>query len=239
MPTDHRASRRVAADPGFVVSATCPDFDVPYNLARRLVDLSPSGACVETIGRLREKLSLVVDVLAPKDHARFKAEGVVRWSTSPDGRRNLAGVKFQRILVHYGEKLSFLAGAVPDTSPARTREPRRRAKRFSPAKSELTCTPRDAWSVIGLRRDVALRLRDLGLGGAQIVCARKLKAGSRVSLAFEFQRPPARFEVEGEVVWSRRDTVSWEAQWLAGVRFLPMSVADADALRSVDKFYLG
>jgi PilZ domain-containing protein len=246
MHAERRKFPRQKPDSRLVCSCTNEQFPAQgrnfYNLAMRLVDVSPRGACLVTVGRLREQAALIVDIFAPQDLARFKARATVRWSTTLErgGRTaHVAGIRFERVLESYGERLSFLGGRGAASSPARTHEPQRRYKRFRPADVRVVCNPRDFWRSLGIRTNPALGVHDLSLGGAQIVCSKRLKPGRYVDLTLEADRPRATVQAEAQVRWCRRDTRSLESRWLAGLVFQRMSPTHEEALKELDHHYLG
>ena len=121
----------------------------------------------------------------------------------------------------------------------RTPEPQRRHKRFWPGRIGLTAVPRGFWSAIGLGSNAALLLRDLSLGGAQVVSSVRLAPRSRVDLEIEIVRPAARIRGAAEVLWCRRDTLSLAPRWNAGLAFRGLSPADSLELRQLDRYFLG
>ena len=246
MHDERRKCSRIKPESGFVCSCTNADFaghgPRAYNLATRLLDVSPRGACLVTTGRLRERVPIIVDISVPQALARFKARAIVRWSQTLErgGRTaHVAGLRFERILESYGDRLSFLGGRPEAPSPARTREPQRRFKRFQPRDARVVCTPRDLWRMLGFKTQAALRLHDLSLGGAQVVCSKRLKPGSTVDLALDFERPQGSVAAEAVVRWCRRDTRSLESRWHAGLVFRRMAPDHEERLKEVDKLYLG
>ncbi|HLF93024.1 MAG TPA: PilZ domain-containing protein, partial [Planctomycetota bacterium] len=151
----------------------------------------------------------------------------------------VAGLAFDRVLECYGDRLSFLSGRRDAPSPARTREPRRRFKRFCPRDARVACVPRDLRRLLGFPSNPALRLQDLSQGGAQIVCSQRLKPGRTVDLALDFDRPRATVAAEAVVRWCRRDTLSLESRWHAGLVFRRMAPGDEERLATLDRHYLG
>lgn len=121
----------------------------------------------------------------------------------------------------------------------RTSEPRRRHKRFAPLQAEVTCTPRDFWAAVGLRRNVAIQLRDVSLGGVQIVVDRELKPGLKTDLLLVFPGFFHPVAVEADVRWCRRDTISLAPRWTAGLTFKRLTTQDEANLVEVDRTYLG
>jgi hypothetical protein len=121
----------------------------------------------------------------------------------------------------------------------RTSEPRRRHKRFHPPRAEVSCVPRGFWTSILRTLNVAIGLRDVSLGGAQIVADRPLKPGLKTDVTFRFSGFPDPVQVEADVRWCRRDTLSLAPKWNAGLTIKRMSPTDETRLAAVDRTYLG
>jgi hypothetical protein len=120
----------------------------------------------------------------------------------------------------------------------RSAEPRRKHKRFAPPRTLVVCVPRGFWSSL-LRQNVALQVRDLSLGGAQIVAARALRPGVKTDLTLSFPGFPRPVAAEADVRWCRRDTLSLEPRWNAGLTFKRLAPEHEAQLREVDRTYLG
>jgi len=121
----------------------------------------------------------------------------------------------------------------------RTPEPRRRHKRFHPPRVEVVCVPRGFWSSLLRKTNVALGLKDLSLGGAQIVADRPLKPGAKTDVTLRFAGFPDPVEMEADVRWCRRDTLSLTPKWMAGLTIKRMSDVHETRLANVDRTYLG
>jgi hypothetical protein len=248
MREERRKYPRTKPEAGFVIAAYNAgsegrDADA-FNHATRLLDISSKGLCMITVGRLREGVALLVELAAPGTRARFRARATVRWSATVEGGgrlpkvANVAGVEFDKVIEAFGEKVEYLTGWSVGRGRLTGPEPRRRHKRFAPpAQVEISCFPRGFWRALGFRENAARRIKDLSLGGAQIVCARRLRAGSSVDLRLEFGRPRIVVVAEGEIRWCRRDTLSLEPRWEAGVVFKRLTARDDEVLRSIAQDY--
>ncbi|MBV8881882.1 MAG: PilZ domain-containing protein [Planctomycetaceae bacterium] len=121
----------------------------------------------------------------------------------------------------------------------RSSEPRRRHKRFRPPRAQVTCVPRGFWTSLLRKTNVALGLKDLSLGGAQIVADRALKPGAKTDVTFQFAGFPDPVVLEADVRWCRRDTLSLAPKWNAGLTFKRMTPVNESRLADVDRTYLG
>jgi hypothetical protein len=245
MHSERRKSFRVKPDAGFVCTLTSSDLagrpGGGHNLAQRLLDVSSGGACLVTVGRLRDRVPLILDIHVPQALARFKARASVRWSETLERRgrtAHVAGLRIERVLESYGDRLSFLGGR-RDPAPPPPVEPQRRFKRFYPKDARVSCEPLGLAQLLGIRREVALHLKDLSQGGAQVVCSRRLAPGRRVNLRLEIPAARTALSAEAQVRWCRRDTLSLESRWNAGLIFKRMSPEDEDTLKALDRFHLG
>ena len=208
-----------------------------YNLAVRLLDTSASGACLVTKGRLREGIRVMVGVVLPRQKAKIMSRAVVRWSTTVESRgrtAHVAGLQFER-------NHSELAPEKPPPTKSeilRSKEPQRRHRRFAPEKVEIVCLPRGLLRKLGVKSNSAKGLRNLSLGGAQIVCSQKLKPGEPVDLTLQFRYPATTVTAEGIVRWCRRDTLSLEPRWNVGVVFKQMDPASDGRLKTVEAVFV-
>jgi hypothetical protein len=118
-------------------------------------------------------------------------------------------------------------------------EPRRRDKRFAPPRTEVVCVPRGFWTSVVRKKNVALHLRDVSLGGAQIVSSEKLPLGLKTDLTMTFAGFYQPVAAEADVRWCRRDTLSLTPRWIAGLTFKRLASDHEANLKEVDRTYLG
>jgi hypothetical protein len=246
MWVERRKAPRTRAEAGTVVTCTSEDSSSnalsPPNLATRVLDFGPRGACILTVSPVRESLPLIVDIFIPRSGARFRTRSHVRWSVTLESKGRVAhaaGLQFDRILECIGERARALFGSPTDKAPSRTPEPRRRHKRFALKDARIVVTPRDLWRSIGFESNPALALRNLSLGGGQIVSSQKLRPGQHVDMSIECAAPYASIQAEAEICWCRRDTLSLVPRWHAGLEFKRVPEPGQKNLQSLDRFYLG
>jgi hypothetical protein len=235
---DRRRQRRAPPAPGYVITCYGAEHENSprerVNLATRLLNVSTRGAQIATRGRLRERLGVIFEIELPGSRERFRAKAVVRWSKSVEagGRTmNVAGLQFMSTIKGRAE--------LKPATPRPGAEPRRGNKRFFPREVEIVCLPRGVLKSLGLASNAAKHLKDLSLGGAQVVSNRKLSPGRRVELRLKFTKPKLVVEIEGTVKWCRRDTLSVEPRWLAGVRFNYMPDDSEINLKAIERAFLG
>lgn len=240
MTEERRRHPRTPPSPEWGIRCRSPGRGAPeYHLVTRVVDVSACGTCIVTSTRLREGSPVAVDVLLPNGDACFQSLATVRWSMTleSNGRiAHVAGLQFDRVF--------RLASTESEEHPSRvlllrSPEPRRAHKRFTPEEVALVCLPRDFLRLLGLARNTGRRLKDISRGGAQIVCARKLRPGQRVDLRLEFRRAQATVEAQGVVRWCARDTTSLEPRYLAGVKFEKLPPGSERSLRAVERAFIG
>lgn len=121
---------------------------------------------------------------------------------------------------------------------SRSSEPRRRHKRFTPPRAEVLCVPRGFWSLLR-KKNVALHLKDVSLGGAQIITEKPLEPGLKTDLTISFAGFPDPVQTEAHVRWCRRDTLSLSPKWHAGLTIKRMSPAAESRLADVDRTFAG
>ena len=119
-----------------------------------------------------------------------------------------------------------------------TPEPRRRHKRFTPPKADILCVPRGIWTLLR-RKNVASHLKDVSLGGLQIITQEPLRAGHKVDVTIQFAGFPDPVVMEADVRWCRRDTLSLKPKWTAGLTIKRLAPQHETRLRDVDRTYLG
>lgn len=222
------------------VACTSAEFAPPgsptFNLAVRLLDTSASGACVVTKGRLRSGVHVVVGIIFPNQQAKVMAKAVVRWSTTVESKgrtAHVAGIEFDR-------PVSALASrAKPSTRPLPPppREPQRRTPRFVPEKVDIVCLPRGLLTRLGVKSNAAKSLKNLSLGGAQIVSNQKLTVGDPVDLLLSFDFPKTSVRAVGVVRWCRRDTLALEPRWNVGVVFQSLDSGSHGRLQTVEAVF--
>lgn len=218
------------------MACTSAEFASPgsdsYNLAVRLLDTSASGACLVTKDRLREGIPVVVGIIFPQQKARVMSKAVVRWATTVESKgrtAHVAGLEFER-------PVDSLAPKASKNGPAA--EPQRRHKRFAPEKVDIVCLPPGLLRKLGVKTNAAKGLKNLSLGGAQIVSSEKLNIGDRVDLMLSFRYPKTTVRAAGVVRWCRRDTLSLEPRWNVGVVFKEMDASAHGRLRTVEAVFL-
>jgi hypothetical protein len=240
MSNERRRHDRVGAKEA-QVACTSPEFAPPgspsYNLAVRLLDTSSSGACVVTRGRLREGIPVTVGIILPGNRVRVMSKAFVRWSTTVESKgrtAHVAGLEFERPVTSLGPRPQPGKAA----TGARNPEPQRRHKRFVPEKVDIVCLPRGIMTKLGVKANAAKGLKDLSLGGAQIVSAEKLKTGETLDLLLQFSFPKTTVRAVGLVRWCRRDTLSLEPRWNVGVIFKEMDPNAHGRLRTVEAVFI-
>lgn len=205
--------------------------DAEFNLARRVVDLSPRGACVVTVGRLRPGLNVIANMKVPGTRLDVKMLGVVRWSTTVErgGRTaHVAGLEFDHALQVEG-----------GTPPPRRKDLQRRYRRFVPTEVETDLQEQGLLARIGMKQNPALAVRDLSQGGLSVVCGEQLKPGKAVKVRLEFRITRSVIEAEGVVRWCRRDTLSLAPRWIVGIVFKKMPPRSDTELRRLERYFLG
>jgi hypothetical protein len=89
------------------------------------------------------------------------------------------------------------------------------------------------------KTNVAVSLKDLSLGGAQIVADRPLRPGSKTDLTLWCAGFPDPVELEADVRWCKRDTLSLNPKWMAGLTIKRIAGVHENRLAEIDRTYLG
>ncbi len=223
------------------VACTSAEFTQPgsdsYNFAVKLLDTSASGACIVTKGRLREGIKVMVGIILPGKGTRVMSRAVVRWSTTVESKgrtAHVAGLMFDRAVSEFSPPRP----PATESEKLRSKEPQRRHRRFIPEKVEIVCLPRGFLTKLGVKSNSARGLKNLSLGGAQIVSSQKLAPGDRVDLTLQFRYPATTIQAEGIVRWCRRDTLSLEPRWNVGVVFKQMDASSDGRLKTVEAVFV-
>lgn len=238
MAHDRRRHERVRTEKASV-ACTSPEFakkgSPSFNLAVKLLDTSATGACLVTKGRLRQGVAVFIGIALPRHGTKVMTKATVRWSTTVESKgrtAHVAGLQFDKTIPQLGPRRT-------EADPAgESKEPQRRHKRFSPEKVDIVCLPRGILTKLGVKSNSARALKNVSLGGAQIVSAEKLDPGERVDLTLTFRYPAATVKAEGVVRWCRRDTLSLEPRWNVGVVFKQVDPGSHGRLRSVEALFL-
>jgi hypothetical protein len=243
--SERRHHPRVTARSTGEVRCTSRDAEAeglaPHDLARKLIDVSAKGICIVTSGRLRPGLALSVDLNLPGVAHRKRLRGVVRWSTTVESKgrtAHVAGVEFERADASLVPPEKESRSNTPSTATIRALDPNRRHKRFQPERAEVTLLPRDLLRSLGFKRNSGKRVKDVSLGGAQIVSVRPLKPGAKVDLTIQFLYPQVSVSAAGVVRWCRRDTMSVEKRWFVGVVFKDLDPRSDLALKNAEDVFL-
>lgn len=222
------------------VACTSPEFATPgsgaYNLAVKLLDTSASGVCLVTKGRLRQGVPVIVGIILPRQNTKIQSKAVVRWSTTVESKgrtAHVAGLQFERPIAQLDPRK-----AETGSEETKAQEPQRRHRRFAPEKVDIVCVPRGLLSRFGVKSNSARALKNLSLGGAQIVSAEKLEPGEPVDLTLKFNSPATVVKAEGVVRWCRRDTLSLEPRWNVGVIFRQVDPSSDGRLRTVEAVFV-
>jgi hypothetical protein len=244
--SERRHHPRVTALSAGEVRCTSRDAEAeglpPHDLARKLIDVGAKGICLVTSGRLRPGLSLSVDLDLPGVARRKQLRGVVRWSTTVESKgrtAHVAGVEFERADASLVPAVKEPPSNPPATATIRALDPNRRHKRFQPERAGVTLLPRDWVRSLGFRRNSGKRVKDVSLGGAQIVSVRPLKTGTKVDLTIQFLYPQVSVSAAGVVRWCRRDTMSAEKRWFVGIVFKDLDPRSDLALKHAEDVFLG
>lgn len=215
--SERRRGLRVFSGGGVPVRLVSMDHDRTFEVATHLLDLSPQGARVRTVGRIRPGLRVEFDLSRPGRNTRFRATAHVRWSRSEESdgpwKRtvHLAGLRFDDILEARG-LLGPLDVWRRAPSPPPACDPRRRHLRFRLSGAEARFSDEG-------RTLPAVRLRNLSRGGARIASDLAVPEGGRIEMQLSIPGRPGVFRFVGYVRWCRPDPKSWYPQWKAGVAF--------------------
>jgi hypothetical protein len=206
------------------------------NLAVKFVDMSPKGALIVTVGRLREGVHLNVEVKNSKTELRFLGKAVVRWSQtwSRGGREaEVAGLEFTEVADVSGDEMRFFtswSNAVQGLDASHREHPR-----ITPADCTASVF---AGGMLGYSsKNIGRKLIDLSEGGAQLDLLEKLDPGKRVKVQLAF-KTYGTMEAEGEIRWCKRNTMILDPHFLVGVKFTKVSEDNLHKIRTVAVVYM-
>ena len=138
---ERRKSRRFVPEDVrvWVVSGEFEELYTTVNFARRLLNLGPKGACVETTGRLRPDVKLSVEVRFDKLNATLRAEARIMWvATEKEGAEEVhkAGLWFTGKVETTEPVRVFLEGGRPERIVAQKQAEYQELKRNSEARKQ-------------------------------------------------------------------------------------------------------
>ncbi len=133
---ERRKSRRFVPENVrvWVVSGEFEELYTTVNFARRLVNLGPKGACVETTGRLRPDVRLSIEVRFDNLNATLRAEARIMWvATEKQGADEVhkAGLWFTGKVETTEPVRVFLEGGRPERVVAQRQAEYKELKRKS------------------------------------------------------------------------------------------------------------
>jgi hypothetical protein len=221
MVTERRRHPRKKVSPSTTVFCFSTEFNVPAsnrnNLAVKLVDVGGKGACVVTVGRLRESLPVQIEIAIPEAHERFRARGVVRWSqtwTHNSREANVSGIEFMEILEASGEQVQFLTQGCrrPRAAPVGV-DLKREHRNALLKETRVVIRTRGFWSAIGFSTETQGRLTDLTESGFQMVTPSRFETGQRLDARLDFTSPRSHVSSEIVIQSCRRDTLVLEPKF--------------------------
>ncbi len=240
MRIERRRYPRKKAGPNTVVACYGAGIDLPasrrINLAVKAVDVGGKGACIVTVGRLREGLPLIIEIALPDAHERFRAKGIVRWSQTwvhKSREANVAGVEFMEVLEACGERVQFLAQGCRKPAAPRGEELRREHRKSLLQQAELVCRPKGFWSALGFGCIITGRLAHLTPAGFRMISRTKLPQGKRVEVRMDFQSPRTFVAAEAEIRECRRDTLVLEPRYEVDAEFTKVLPENRERLDEV------
>jgi len=226
-----RRARRGGA--GFVVTCTHVTetrghTGLRQNLAIELRDIGWGGIQFISTDPLRPPCPLSVQIKDPSTGGIFHARGNVTWCDTRrviDAEMHVVGVKFDEIYTPMATCSWFFQGpepAEPKTPAAflsSNGNPRRRRERFPVDDYFVSVTRETPYGSSAKPLNLAFRLVDLSLSGAQVVCTELLDPGSRVGFLLHLNRFSDMLQTTAEVVWSRRTASRGGRAWSIGLQF--------------------
>ncbi len=243
MQTERRKYPRKRVGPNTAVVCTSAEANVPAavrnNLALKVVDVGGKGACIVTVGRLRETLPVFIEIALPDVHERFRARAVIRWSQTlrHKGREaHVAGVEFLEILEASGEQVQFLAQGLRKPRALKGEDLRREHGRLHLQQARVTCRPRGLLSALGFSGEIAAQLAGLTPDGFNMICGNKLTEGQRLDVRLDFQNPSAFVAGTVEVRSCRRDTLVLEPRYTVEAVFTELLPENRERLEGIRRF---
>lgn len=248
MKTERRRYPRKKVSPSTTVFCFSTEFEVPAsnrnNLALKLVDVGGKGACIVTVGRLRENLPVQIEIAIPEAHERFRAKGVVRWSqtwTHNSREANVSGIEFMEVLEASGEQVQFLAQGCrrPRAAPV-GKDLKREHRQALLKEARVALRTRGFWSALGFSSEIQGRLADLTGTGFRMIAPRRLETGQRLDARLDFSSPRTFVSSEVVIQSCKRDTLVLEPKFEVEAIFanLPAeSQANLEAILSLLRSY--
>ena len=243
MPQERRKYPRIKPSAEYTLACCNADFAAQpgqrSNLALKFIDMSPKGAMIVTVGRLREGVNLHVEIVNPGTGARFTATAAVRWSQTWErsGKEaHVCGIEFMDASEIRGDEMRFFSPWVKNRTAFAAETAKREHARFVPASCSVECVKHGflGWS----SKNVGRRLLDLSEGGLQLDLMEKVEAGDRLRIKLEFKSPAMAVEAEGEARWSKRNTMILEPHFMTGIKFTKAAPEEQAKIRELTKLFV-
>ena len=195
------------------------------NLGHELQDISPGGARLRVVEPLDRGEMVTVELRDRRSGESFRARGEVRWCASRAagaGQAHYVGVQFSE---HYSPtelRDRFTLGSVAAAARAAGSplSEKRKALRFEVDDYVVTCQRQGTLAPGGLKRNVARRVLDLSLTGAQIETSESLEPNSLVRFTLHLNTFADTLESMSALRWCKADHgVAGEA-YRAGLEFV-------------------
>lgn len=215
----------------------------PYNFATHLVDVSPAGVCILSVGRLRSEIKMVVDIFFQQYAGGLKATARVCWSKEVEHKGKMlfmTGLEFLGKPEFTGRALDAVLGRDSKRLETVVRQKpvnRRRALRVKVDATDVVVTPNGLLAGL-MGSNIGRSVIDLSTTGARISTKEALEPGQKVRLKVRVPRVGDIVTVKGEVRWCVADPyASKKDRYFAGIRFTDVDAASQSVLAGLGRFY--
>jgi Tfp pilus assembly protein PilZ len=198
------------------------------NLGHELQDISPGGARLRVVEPLDRGEMITIELRDRRSGEAFRARGEVRWCATraaAAGQAYYVGVQFSEHYTPTELRDRFTLGAAAAAarqagSPSAPLSEKRRTSRFAIDDYVVTCQRQGTLSPGGLKRNMARRVLDLGLNGAQLETSEMLDPNTVVRFTLTLNTFADTLESVANVRWCKPDPGIAGESYRAGLEFV-------------------
>ncbi len=217
------------------------------NLGHELEDISPGGARLRVVEPIDRGEVVTIELRDRRSGESFRARGEVRWTASRpsgSGHSHYVGVQFSEHYTPTELRDRFTLG--PAAAAARASAlsgaslaEKRRADRFPVDDYVVTCQRQSTLAPGGLKRNVARRVLDLSLSGAQLETSETLDPSSVVRFTLHLNAIADTLEATAAVRWCRPDPGIAGEAYRAGLEFVNLGEDKKKKIEFMRKWFGG
>jgi hypothetical protein len=218
------------------------------NLGHELQDISPGGARLRVVEPLGRGEMVTIELRDRRSGEAFRARGEVRWCASRaqgGAQAHYVGVQFSEHYTPTDLRDRFTLGPAAAAAARAAafgvtpHSEKRRAARFAVDDYVVTLQRQGTLAPGGLKRNVARRVLDLSLSGAQLETCETLDPNSLVRFTLHLNTFAGTLEALAAVRWCKPDPGIAGEAYRAGLEFTSLADDKKKMIEFMRKFVAG